>query len=153
MTVFIHVEPAHRHRPAFAAWGLTQTPPLQTATAQGWDVPIDLYPLVPTELLEGAYVDGYPYGRPQAQPVPAEEPKASTFTTADTLTQDPDAGPKPVLTAEKTAAPAPAPAPAPRKRAAKKTAAKRGQGAYTRKPTDAEREAMTFSSGTEGDNP
>lgn len=69
MTSFIYIEPAHEHRPAFAAWGLAQERPLQTATATGWDVPVDLYPSVPVELLEGAYVDGYPYGRGRPQPV------------------------------------------------------------------------------------
>lgn len=105
MNEFIHIEPAHEQRPAFALWGLSQEKPLQTATASGWDVPVDLYPSVPAELLTGAYVDGYPYGVSQAQP---------TFTTADTLTQDPDAPERPVLVAE---------APKPRKRTAKKAAA------------------------------
>lgn len=82
MTSFIHVEPAHEQRPAFAAWGLAQSRPLQTASATGWDIPLDLYPLIPVELLAGSYVDGYPYDHAQAQPeltppVKQKEPAAA----------------------------------------------------------------------------
>lgn len=70
MDGFIHVEPAHEQRPAFALWGLDQFPPLGTASAQGWDVPLDLYVSIPPELLAGAYVDGYPHDVPQPQPAP-----------------------------------------------------------------------------------
>lgn len=54
------------HRPAFARWCLAQDPPIQTASATGFLVPLDLYPSVPPELLEGAYIDGYPYGGAQS---------------------------------------------------------------------------------------
>lgn len=56
----IMIEPASSQRPTFAAWCLSQDPPIQTASASGWLVPIDLYPSVPAELLEGAYADGFP---------------------------------------------------------------------------------------------
>lgn len=88
MTDTVYIEPAHEHRPAFAAWGLAQTPPLQTASAQGWDVPLDLYPEVPPELLDGAFVDGYRYAVPMAQPValaaeaPQEAPPQRKRTTS-----------------------------------------------------------------------
>lgn len=55
----ILIEPDWPHRPAFAAWGLAQDPPIQTATATGWLIPVDLYSSVPAELLNGAYVDGF----------------------------------------------------------------------------------------------
>lgn len=122
MNEFIHVEPAHEQRPAFAAWGLSQTPPLQTASATGWDVPIDLYPSVPSELLVGGYVDGFRYDRAAKQPEPVTE------VPAPVVDRLPQAEPKPArnpLAAERK----------PRKRAAKKTAAPRG-GAYTRKPSE-----------------
>lgn len=77
MTEYIHVEPAHEHRPAFAAWGLRQFPPLQTASAQGWDVPLDLYADIPPELLAGGVVDGFPYGVPNPQPAP-QAPEGGT---------------------------------------------------------------------------
>lgn len=69
MTHTIHVEPAHANRQAFAKWALSQDPKIQTASATGSDVPVDLYPAIPAELLEGAYVDGYLYRG--ADPVPA----------------------------------------------------------------------------------
>lgn len=79
MTDFIHIEPAREHRPAFAAWGLSLDKPLQTASATGWDVPLDLYPSVPTELLDGAYVDGYRFTYTAAPVVePTAEPKKQT---------------------------------------------------------------------------
>lgn len=73
MTEFVHIEPGRAQRPAFAAWGLAQDPPLQTASASGWDVPLDLYPAVPVELLEGAFIDGYLAG---SQPTPAAPAEA-----------------------------------------------------------------------------
>lgn len=71
----IMIEPDGPHRPAFAAWCLAQDPPVQTASSTGFLVPVDLYPSVPSELLEGAYIDGYPYGGP---PVPAEAQQAAS---------------------------------------------------------------------------
>lgn len=76
-TAYVHVEPGHAQRPAFASWGLSQDPPLQTASASGWDVPVELYPSVPPELLEGAYVDGYAVQgvvAPEEVPAPPEPP-------------------------------------------------------------------------------
>lgn len=77
MTEYVHVEPGYAQRPAFASWGLSQDPPLQTASASGWDVPVELYPSVPPELLEGAYVDGYAVQGAVAReeaPAPPEQP-------------------------------------------------------------------------------
>lgn len=86
MSDTVHIEPGHRHRAAFAAWGLVQVPPIGTASASGWDVPLDLYPSVPTELLEGGYVDGFPYGGPDVpQPTPqAAEGPVQSLSKADT---------------------------------------------------------------------
>lgn len=64
MNDMIMIEPAGDRRPAFAVWGLAQDPKIQTASASGWLVPVGLYPSVPPELLEGAYVDGFLYDRP-----------------------------------------------------------------------------------------
>ncbi|AKA61683.1 hypothetical protein SEA_YDN12_16 [Streptomyces phage YDN12] len=72
MSDFVHIEPADAQRRAFARWALSQTPKLQTSSSTGTDVPVALYPDVPPELLEGAYVDGFRYGgpsSPQADPV------------------------------------------------------------------------------------
>lgn len=57
----ITIEPAPAQRSAFAMWCLAQEPPLSFTGPDAADVPIDLYPTVPTELLIGAYVDGYRY--------------------------------------------------------------------------------------------
>lgn len=81
----IMIEPAGPNRPAFAAWGLAQDPPIQTATASGWLVPVELYPAVPVELLDGAYVDGFLYDRPEP---PTVLPRGS-----ETPTEAPEAGP------------------------------------------------------------
>ena len=76
----ITIEPDGPKRPAFALWALSQEPPLQTSSASGWDVPLDLYPSVPAELLEGAYIDGYHHSGPvvpaEAQQ-PSDDPLAS----------------------------------------------------------------------------
>lgn len=72
MTDFVTVEPAHEMRPEFALWALAQSPPLNTSSASGFDVPIGLYPSIPEKLLNGAYVDGYHYNRPSPQPVAAK---------------------------------------------------------------------------------
>lgn len=66
MSDFVHIEPADNQRRAFARWALSQTPKLQTSSSTGTDVPLDLYPDVPPELLEGAFVDGFRYGGPEA---------------------------------------------------------------------------------------
>lgn len=58
----VHIVPAPEHRRDFARWCLAQNPRIETASANGSDVPIDLYPSVPVELLEGAYVDGFQHG-------------------------------------------------------------------------------------------
>lgn len=74
MTDFVHIEPSDGQRRAFARWALSQTPKLQTSSSTGTDVPVDLYPSVPPELLEGAYVDGYLYGGTAAPQPPAARP-------------------------------------------------------------------------------
>jgi hypothetical protein len=73
MTEYVHVEPSHDQRPFFALWCLAQEPPIQTASASGFDVPTDRYPFVPPEYLEGAYVDGFRLDRQAAQPAPRTE--------------------------------------------------------------------------------
>lgn len=95
---YIYIEPAREHRRAFARWCLDQTPKIQVASATGSNVPVDLYPSVPLNLLDGAYVDGFRYVGDPA-PAPASGRRE--------------------LTAEKLA---PAPA-APRKRRPRKKAA------------------------------
>ncbi|ALY07265.1 hypothetical protein SEA_MAIH_15 [Streptomyces phage Maih] len=87
MSNFVHIEPADEQRRAFARWALSQTPKLQTSSSTGTDVPVALYPDVPPELLEGAYVDGFRYGgqgSPQAAPVAAPKvPAAPTSTESE----------------------------------------------------------------------
>lgn len=79
MSAFVHIEPGDAQRRAFARWCLAQTPKLQTSSSTGTDVPVDLYPDVPPELLEGAYVDGFRYGGPEApQPDPVGPPEDLT---------------------------------------------------------------------------
>jgi hypothetical protein len=80
---YLFIEPAKQHRRGFARWCLAQDPRIETASSTGSNVPVDLYPAVPPELLEGAYVDGFPYGRTVATPV-AEKPE----TVADVATPD-----------------------------------------------------------------
>jgi hypothetical protein len=72
---YVHIEAADPHRRDFARWCLAQDPPIQTASSTGSNVPVDLYPSVPVEFLQGAYVDGYRYDGPgvaQHAPKPAE---------------------------------------------------------------------------------
>lgn len=92
MTTHVHIEPADTQRRAFARWALSQTPKLQTSSSTGTDVPVDLYPEVPPELLEGGFVDGFPYNRPDAP-----QPKAKAATKAAAAPQDTPAkaAPKP----------------------------------------------------------
>lgn len=94
MTDTIHIEPNKAHRPAFALWGLAQDPPLQTATASGWDVPLALYPDVPPGLLEGAYVDGYVHDGPGvAQPM-QQAAEGAVEGVEGALVKVPDGGPR-----------------------------------------------------------
>ena len=65
---FVHIEPSQERRRLFALWCLEQDPPIQTASASGFDVPLSLYPDIPAEVLEGAYVDGYRLDRVSSQP-------------------------------------------------------------------------------------
>lgn len=70
---YIYIEPAREHRRAFARWCLDQTPKIQAASATGSNVPVDLYPSVPLDLLNGAYVDGFRYvGEVEPAPVRRE---------------------------------------------------------------------------------
>jgi hypothetical protein len=77
----ILIEPDWPHRPAFAVWGLAQDPPIQTATATGWLVPVELYASVPAELLDGAYVDGFRLGQTWVQDTPFTEPEPETASS------------------------------------------------------------------------
>lgn len=68
---------------------------MQTASERGWDIPLDLYPLVPAELLEGAVVDGYLYNTPTVQPDPVTTPEpAPKQADAETVTPSPRSGRK-----------------------------------------------------------
>lgn len=92
MSDFVHIEPADEQRRAFARWALAQTPKLQTSSSTGTDVPVDLYPEVPPELLEGAYVDGFRYGGQAApQPDPVAAPKAPAGPTSTGTASAPQA--------------------------------------------------------------
>lgn len=115
MSHFVHIEPADEQRRAFARWCLAQSPKLQTSSSTGTDVPVDLYPEVPPELLEGAFVDGFRYGGPAApQPVPVAAPEDLT-------------GPKVPEAAKAPQAASSGPARKPRKRAARKSTRSGGQ--------------------------
>lgn len=59
MTYLVSVEPADEHRKSFAQWCLAQHPPILTASSTGSQVPVDLFPSIPDELLHGAYIDGH----------------------------------------------------------------------------------------------
>lgn len=87
MEEFVYVEPAGPQRGPFAVWGLAQNPPLQTASESGWNVPLDLYPSVPPELLDGAYVDGFPYSSVQPQPQAAAQADQPEAVTAPVVTE------------------------------------------------------------------
>lgn len=108
MSDFVHIEPADEQRRAFARWALSQTPKLQTSSSTGTDVPVDLYPEVPPELLEGAYVDGFRYGGPEAPQPDADAPPKVP------------AGPTSTGTASAPQAAADGPEKKPRKRAARR---------------------------------
>lgn len=70
MSEYLTVEPASERAPAFAAWCLGRDPRVQTVSAGGFLVPIDWYPDVPSDLLQGAFVDGFPVsGEDTPQPV------------------------------------------------------------------------------------
>ena len=75
MTTHVYIEPADEQRRPFARWCLDQSPRIETASATGSNVPVELYPEVPVELLEGAYVDGYLFR--SIDPVPAVRPDGS----------------------------------------------------------------------------
>lgn len=113
MDDFLFIEPAREHRRDFARWCLAQDPPIQTASSTGSNVPVGLYPSVPQELLEGAFVDGFPWGIPAPQP-PAVKPRTRPAAPSPT-----GSATKP-LTAEQ---PRKRAARKPRKRAARKPGA------------------------------
>lgn len=114
MSEFLTIEPADALRGPFAVWALARDPKVQTVGTHGFVVPLDWYPDIPVSLLEGAYVDGYLYNRPE--PVKAEPVKAEAQVPLVELRLP--AGP---LTAEK-------PKPEPRKRAARKRAPRKPKG-------------------------
>jgi hypothetical protein len=93
MSDFVHIEPADGQRRAFARWALSQTPKLQTSSSTGTDVPMSLYPEVPPELLEGAYVDGFRYGGPATPPAaPVVALKAESAPAPTERENSPQAG-------------------------------------------------------------
>ena len=75
MTEYLTVEPSPELRTAFAAFALTRDPNVQTVSSGGFLVSLDWYPQVPSELLAGAYVDGFRYDLEHPQPAPADPPK------------------------------------------------------------------------------
>lgn len=100
MNDLINVEPAPEQRQAFARWCLSQTPRIETSSSTGSHVPLELYPMIPPELLEGAFVDGYPYGVASPQPVAETTPEAPV--EAPQQSSDPEP-PKPVRKPRKRA--------------------------------------------------
>lgn len=115
----VTVEPAPETRSALASWLLSRDPRVQTVST-GFLVALDLYAEVPSELLEGAYVDGYRYrhviegmvpdgrgyrladapkgrtkdGAPRKRRAPRQHPTGSAVTPSapkDDVTTDPDA--------------------------------------------------------------
>lgn len=117
MTDLIQVEPGAAQRGLFAQWCLKQSPPIQTSGHATFDVPLDLYPVIPSELLEGAVVDGFRLDVQMPQPV---LPKAPAAPSEPVTPEVPVPESVPMLTAEK---PGPARKRATRKRAATKPAA------------------------------
>lgn len=109
----LHVEPAAEKRPAFALWCISQTPSIQTASATGYDIPVPLFQVMPTELLEDAYVDGFLFA-PQtaAQPVieDTDSTKAPQAVSGPPTAPD-GAAPRRTRKARKTASRPPAEAP------------------------------------------
>ncbi len=59
MAYQVLVEPADEHRQGFARWCLAQNPRIMTASTTGSEVPVSLFPSIPDELLQGAYIDGH----------------------------------------------------------------------------------------------
>jgi hypothetical protein len=138
MTEFITVEPAHEQRGPFAVWAISQTPPLQTSSSTGFDVPVDLYPTVPVELLAGAYVDGYRYDVASPQPV-LPEPAVEHLGLVDRLPgEDPDQGVRAVreAAAEDTSAPTPRQQLTAERKPRKRAATKRAGGGRPRKQAE-----------------
>lgn len=81
MTTLITIEPDENRRSLFALWAIGQDPPVRTSGPNSFDVPLDLYPYVPADLLEGAVVDGFHHDRqmpqPEAAPAPETAPRAA----------------------------------------------------------------------------
>lgn len=57
----VTVEPTQALAAHLAVWLLSRDPNVQTVSAGGFLVALDLYADVPSDLLEGAYVDGFLY--------------------------------------------------------------------------------------------
>lgn len=55
----ILIEPAQAARQGFARWALSQEPRIETASARGFLVPIELFAGIPDELLDGSRIDGH----------------------------------------------------------------------------------------------
>lgn len=68
MSEILTVEPSAEQRSAFARWALSKDPAVQTVGTGGFLIRMDDYVDAPAELLEGSYVDGFPYDRPAPQP-------------------------------------------------------------------------------------
>ncbi|MEV7948805.1 hypothetical protein AB0O74_17780 [Streptomyces rubiginosohelvolus] len=60
----IEVQPTPEQRRAFARYAVRQKPKWRTVSPTSFNVPADLFPAVPEELLIGAVVDGHRYVSP-----------------------------------------------------------------------------------------
>ncbi|MEU6628461.1 C2H2-type zinc finger protein [Streptomyces parvus] len=60
----IEVQPAPEQRRAFARYAVLQKPKWRTVSPTSFNVPADLFPAVPEELLIGSVVDGHRYVSP-----------------------------------------------------------------------------------------
>ncbi|RPJ36976.1 MAG: hypothetical protein EHM35_07200 [Planctomycetaceae bacterium] len=89
MTDQILIEPAQGNAAAFAVWCLSRSANIRTVSAGGFLIPLDWYPDVPSELLEGAHVDGFLYNRPESKPVTTPEPVVTDTTPQTTAASTP----------------------------------------------------------------
>jgi len=99
---YIHVEPAHEQRPGFAAWGLAQTPPLQTASATGWDVPVDPYDVAQAQPLVSATTAPAAEAPARTEPARKARKRPAKKATSGAYTRKPSDVEQVVLLAEAT---------------------------------------------------
>ncbi|MFF2612370.1 hypothetical protein [Kitasatospora sp. NPDC058046] len=78
----IRVRPAASCLRAFAAWAVAQDPKLRTVSAAEFAVPVELFPVVPEDVLAGAVIDGFPYEPPGEAPVESSAPEPAVEVSA-----------------------------------------------------------------------